>query len=133
MKKLFFGFLLLITTLGCSSESTPPDELIDEQTYQQMFMEFTIINQFDQRILEEKSQEEFRQLVYEHYDVTEEEFRISHEYYEQQVDEQLDRVREMSKILRAERDSLITVEREYKKITSPEQADSLRQVLRDNE
>lgn len=133
MKKLFFTIILLITVVGCSSDSNPPDELIDEETYQQMFMEFTIINQLDERILQEKSQEDFRQMVYEHYNVTEEEFRISHEYYEQQVDEQLDRVRDMSKILRAERDSLLTIEREYEKITSPEQADSLRQILRDNE
>lgn len=95
-------------------------------------MEFAIINQLDQQILEERSPEELRQLVYKHYNVTEEEFRISHEYYEQQVDEQLERVKEMSKILRAERDSLVTIEREYNQITSPEQADSLRQVLRNN-
>lgn len=133
MKKLFFVIILLITVIGCSSESTPPDELIDEQTYQQMFMEFAIINQLDQRLLKKRSQEEFRQMVYEHYDVTEEEFRISHEYYEQQVDEQLERVKEMSKILRAERDSLLTIEREYGKLTSPERIDSLRQALRINE
>lgn len=132
MRKLFILLILSMTFWSCSSESSPPDELIDEQTYQQMFMEFAIINQLDQQILEERSPEELRQLVYKHYNVTEEEFRISHEYYEQQVDEQLERVKEMSKILRAERDSLVTIEREYNQITSPEQADSLRQVLRNN-
>lgn len=124
---------LLIITFGCSSESSPPDELIDEQTYQQMFMEFAIINQLDQRLLQNRSRDELRELVYEHYNVTEEEFRISHEYYEQQVDQQLERVKEMSKILRTERDSVLAVEEEYEKLTTPEQVDSLRQALRGNE
>lgn len=133
MKKLLIAIILLFATLGCSSESSPPDELIDEQTYQQMFMEFAIINQLDQQLVQKKSREELRQIVYEHYDVTEEEFRISHEYYEQQIDNQLERVKEMSKILRAERDSVLMIEREYEKLTTPEQIDSLRQVLRSNE
>ncbi|NBC65290.1 MAG: DUF4296 domain-containing protein [Bacteroidetes bacterium] len=133
MKKLLFVFILLIILPGCSSESSPPDELIDEQTYEQMFMEFAIINQLDKRILEDRSQEELRQLVYKHYNVTEEEFRISHEYYEQHVEEQLERVRDMSDILREERDSLVVIERKYGRVTSPEQADSLRQALRNNE
>ena len=133
MKKLLFVLTLLIVLLGCSSESNPPDELIDEQTYEQIFMEFAIINQLDKRILEDRSQEELRQLVYEHYDVTEEEFKISHEYYEQNVEEQLERVRDMSDILREERDSLVVIERKYGRVTTPEQADSLRQALRNNE
>lgn len=133
MKRLLIAIILLITTFGCSSDSTPPDELIDEQTYQQMFMEFAIINQLDQQLLQNKSRDELRQTVYEHYGVTEEEFRISHEYYEQQIDDQLERVKEMSNTLRAERDSLLTIEREYEKLTTPEQVDSLRQALRNNE
>jgi hypothetical protein len=133
VKKLLFVLILLIVLPGCSSESNPPDELIDEQTYEQIFMEFAIINQLDKRILEDRSQEELRQLVYEHYDVTEEEFKISHEYYEQNVEEQLERVRDMSDILREERDSLVVIERKYGRVTTPEQADSLRQALRNNE
>nr|WP_255727793.1 DUF4296 domain-containing protein [Rhodohalobacter sulfatireducens] len=130
---MLFVLILLIVLPGCSSESNPPDELIDEQTYEQIFMEFAIINQLDKRILEDRSQEELRQLVYEHYDVTEEEFRISHEYYEQNVEEQLERVRDMSDILREERDSLVVIERKYGRVTTPEQADSLRQALRNSE
>lgn len=133
MKKLAYAVLLLIAFLGCSSESSPPDELIDEETYQQMFMEFAIINQLDQGLLQNTSQDELRDLVYQNYDVTEEEFRISHEYYELQVDQQLERVQEMSRILRAERDSVLSIEDEYEKLTSPEQIDSLRQALRGSE
>jgi hypothetical protein len=133
VKRLFIAVILLITTFGCSSESSPPDELIDEQTYEQMFMEFAIINQLDQRLLQKNSQDNLRQIVYEHYNVTEEEFRISHEYYESQVDAQLERVKEMSRTLRTERDSLLAIQRQYEKLTTPEQVDSLRQVLLNKE
>lgn len=133
MKKLAFVVVLLITILSCSSESSPPNELIDEETYQQMFMEFAIINQLDQQLLQETSRDELRDLVYEHYNITEQQFRISHEYYEQQVDQQLERVKEMSKTLRAERDSLLAIEDEYEKLSTPEQVDSLRQALRNRE
>lgn len=133
MKRLLIAVILLITTFGCSSESSPPDELIDEQTYEQMFMEFAIINQLDQRLLQKNSQDNLRQIVYEYYNVTEEEFRISHEYYESQVDDQLERVKEMSRTLRTERDSLLAIQRQYEKLTTPEQVDSLRQVLLNKE
>jgi DNA-binding ferritin-like protein len=133
VKRLFIAVILLIITFGCSSESSPPDELIDEQTYEQMFMEFAIINQLDQRLLQKNSQDNLRQIVYEHYNVTEEEFRISHEYYERQVDAQLERVKEMSRTLRTERDSLLAIQRQYEKLTTPEQVDSLRQVLLNKE
>lgn len=133
MKRLLIAVVFLMITFGCSSESSPPDELIDEQTYEQMFMEFAIINQLDQRLLQKTSQEQLRQLVYEHYNVTEEEFRISHEYYERQIDDQLERVKEMSRTLRSERDSLLTIERKYEKLSTPEQVDSLRQALLNKE
>lgn len=133
MKKFALAVLLLITTFGCSSESSPPDELIDEETYEQMFMEFAIINQLDQRLLQNTTQDELRDMVYDHYQVTEEEFRISHEYYEQQVDQQLERVKEMYKTLRIERDSVLAIEDKYENLTTPEQIDSLRQALRTKE
>lgn len=133
MKNLYLGLIMLMTFLACGSESTPPELLIDEETYQLMFMEFAIINQLDQSILEKRSEEEFRQMVYEQYGVTEEQFRISHEYYEQQIDQQLERVSEMSEILRAERDTLVVIERKYNRVTSPAQLDSLRQSLRNDQ
>jgi len=133
VKKICFALVLIITAVSCSSNSSPPDELIDEETYKQMFMEFAIINQLDQQLLQNTSRKELRQIVYSHYGVTEEEFRISHEYYEQQVENQIERVREMSKILRAERDSVLVVDRKYQELESQEQADSLRQALFNNE
>lgn len=131
------NFLLILFAFaaiyGCGSESSEPDELISEKTYEHMFIEFAIINQMDQQLLKNTSQEELRQMVYEQYGVSEEEFRISHEYYEQNIDEQLERVKEITQLMRSERDSVQTIQRKYEAITTPEQLDSLRQNLLDNE
>lgn len=113
MRKLLAILLLFALISSCKSDPSKPQELIDEQTYERMFVEFAIINQLDQKLLENTSEEELRNKVFEHYGVSEEEFEISHQYYEQQLEQQLDRVSEITKMLRSERDTLNTIERKY--------------------
>lgn len=117
--------------MGC--DPSTPDELIDEETYEQMFMEFAIINQLDQNLLQYTTRDELRNKVYEYYGVTEQEFRVSHEYYESQVEQQIDRVLEMTNILREERDTLNVIERKYREALRDGRVDSLRQELSGNE
>ena len=96
---------------GCSDPA--PKELIPEETYKRMFIEFTIINQYDEHVLQEQTPEDIRRQVYDRYGVTAEEFRISHEYYEQDTEMQLQRIDEISKMMRAERDTLLEAERQF--------------------
>ncbi|MDX1641131.1 MAG: DUF4296 domain-containing protein [Balneolaceae bacterium] len=128
MKKILFILFAGLIIVSCKPESSAPDELIDEETYERMFAEFAIINQLDEQLLSYTSREELRNKVYEHYGVTEEEFRISHEYYEQNIDAQLERVQEITKMLRAERDTAQVIQRQFESIP-PEKLDSLRQSL----
>lgn len=128
MKKFLFILFAGIVLLGCEPESSAPAELIDEYTYERMFIEFAIINQLDQHLLSNTSRDELRDKVYESYGVTEEEFRISHEYYEQNLDAQLERVQDINKMLRAERDTVQGIQRKFEAIP-PEKLDSLRQSL----
>lgn len=132
MKKSLFILLAGIMLLGCEPESSAPAELIDEETYERMFIEFAIINQLDQHLLSNTSRDDLRDKVYESYGVTEEEFRISHEYYEQNLDAQLERVQDINKMLRAERDTVQVIQRKFEAIP-PEKLDSLRQALPSNE
>lgn len=132
MKKSLFILLAGIMLLGCEPESSAPAELIDEETYERMFIEFAIINQLDQHLLSNTSRDDLRDKVYESYGVTEEEFRISHEYYEQNLDAQLERVQDINKMLRAERDTVQVIQRKFEAIP-PEKLDSLRQILPSNE
>lgn len=133
MRKFFIILAAFTLISGCEPETSNEDEIIDEQTYEHMFIEFAIINQLDQRLLKNSSREELRNKVYQHYGVTQEEFRISHEYYEQNIDEQLERVKEINKILRAERDSVQAIQRRYEAVTTPEQLEQLRQSLSESE
>lgn len=131
MKKIVVVFITFIALMGC--DPSTPDELIDEETYEQMFMEFAIINQLDQNLLQYTTRDELRNKVYEYYGVTEQEFRVSHEYYESQVDQQIDRVLEMTNKLREERDTLNVIERKYREALRDGRVDSLRQELSRNE
>lgn len=133
MKKFLLILLTGFLMTGCGPESPASDELIDEETYERMFIEFAIINQLDQQLLHNTTREELQDKVYEHYGVTEEEFSVSHEYYEQNIEAQLERVKEINKMLRSERDSIQTIQRKYESITTPQQLDSLRQSLLDSE
>lgn len=112
MKYLPVIFLLLVATLVACDDPVPPD-LISEETYKRMFIEFTIINQYDELLLQGRSREELRNMVYEHYNVTPDEFRNSHRYYESNIERQLKRIDEINLMMRAERDTLIEAEKQY--------------------
>lgn len=128
MRKVLFVIVAGLIFWGCEPESSAPDEIINEETYERMFIEFAIINQLDQQLLNNISQEELRSKVYESYGVSEDEFRISHEYYERNIEEQIERVKEINKILREERDSIQVIQRKFE-TTPREKLDSLRQTL----
>lgn len=112
MKYLPFFFILITAVFAACDEPVPPD-LISEDTYKKMFVEFVIINQFDELLLEGRSREELRNMIYEHYGVTPEEFRSSHRYYESNIERQLKRIDEINLMMRAERDTLMEAEKNY--------------------
>jgi hypothetical protein len=111
---------------GCLNR--PPDKLVDEETYKRMFVEFAIINQYDSTLLKDHTHDELRELVYEHYGVSSEQFRVSHEYYESDLDAQIRRVGTINEMLRKERERISEAETEYRN-SQRTPVDSLRQNL----
>ncbi|MEX0822988.1 MAG: hypothetical protein WD008_01290, partial [Balneolaceae bacterium] len=71
---------------------------------------------------------ELRSEIYSRFNTDEERFRITHEYYENRIPEQLERMERISLNLRAERDSISAVQKRYRD-ANKENADSLRQRL----
>lgn len=123
---LLFSLFLLFTFSGC--EENEPNFLIEEDTYILMFAELAIIDQYDPNLLKNETKEDIRNLVYQKYGVSKQDFRQSHKYYEEDIDAQLDRLEKVNLILREERDAIDQLERELiieNKLT----ADSLRQRL----
>ena len=130
MKKSSLVILALLFLVHCE-EPKPPEQVIDEQTYEKMFIEFAIIDQMDEKLRGDKSREELRQMIFDAYSVSEQEFEISHRYYEDQLDAQIERSEEINLQLRAERDTLVVIERLYEKAKEAGELDSLRQSLSD--
>jgi hypothetical protein len=93
-----------------------------------MFAELAIIDQYDPNLLKNRTKEEIRDSVYQKYNVTKEDFRRSHNYYEEDIDSQLNRLEKVNLLLREERDAVDDLERDLRE-RNKLSADSLRQRL----
>lgn len=108
---LLFSILSLAFLQACSDE---PEMLLDEETYGNVLVELTIVNQLDEAQLGDRTQEEMRDEVFQKFSVSREEFRISHDYYQRDMQGQMQRVEILSERLRAERDSIQEAERRFR-------------------
>jgi len=117
---------LLFTLISCEEEQ----DIIEEDLYITIMTELAIVNQMDVELLGEKSREEKRNEIFNHYGVSEEMFDISHEIYQSDIDAQMNRVKDVQDRLRTERDSVQAAERRYREENRPD-PDSLRQQIRD--
>lgn len=89
----FFLFLLLfVFTLGCEQNSPPP-ELIEEDTYIDLLVELQLLKSYRETVAADSGVvDSLQQQIYSKYDITKEQFRISHDYYQEQYIEQKKRV-----------------------------------------
>ena len=127
MRLLWFLILTsLLLTVSCTDSDQ--DLLIDDQTYQNMFVEFAIINHLDDKLLRDTTKEELVNSIYGHYGVTEEQFRYTHDYFESNISEQLLRMEKILVRLREERELINEAAQQYE-IENRESADSLRQRI----
>ena len=127
IKRLIIPAIILVFASGCDFGSS--DQIMDERTYEDIFIELAFLDQFDDKLLNDITKEEMREQIFDHYGVTSEEFKISHEHYQNQVDEQLERLQRIGERIRAERDKVNEAERKFKE-ANREDLDSLRQSLR---
>ena len=108
---IILALLSLTLFQACSDE---PDQLLDEETYSNVLAELTIVNQIEETYLGDRTKEQLRKEVFEKYQVTREQFRISHDYYQRDMESQIQRVEEIRQRLRADRDSIQEAEREFR-------------------
>lgn len=116
----------LLFTISCTDSHKTL--LIDDQVYQDMFLEFAIINHMDERLLKDTTTEELVNRVYEHYGVTEEQFRYTHDYFESNISEQLLRMEKILVRLRKESLALDSTVQNYRELEKAS-ADSLHQRI----
>lgn len=127
MKVVWF-FMLSVFMLTVSCTDSKKSLLIEDQVYQDMFLEFAILNHMDRKLLENRTIEELVNSVYDHYNVTEEQFSYTHDYFESNLSEQLLRMEKILVRLREERET-ISEAAEIHERENRASADSLRQRL----
>ena len=95
-KQIAFFLLLLITGFGCTEpdETPKPDNLIAEQNYIDLLIEMQHISTYRDAQPDSVNADSLKQLVYQKFGITEEQFLASHTFYQKQVERQLDRVHE---------------------------------------
>lgn len=106
-KGILFGLVFVISYSCVGPEEIPkPKNLLPEDTYIDLLVEvqhvITYINAYPDSV----NSDSLTLLVYDKYQVTEEEFLSSHEYYQKQVKEQVERIDEALLRLRTEDEQL---------------------------
>ncbi len=126
--RLFWFFMISTLLLAVSCTDSEKALLIEDQIYQDMFVEFAIINHMDEILLKDTTKEELVNNVYDHYGVTEEQFRYTHDYFESDISEQLLRMEKILIRLREERELINEAAQKYE-IEQKAAADSLHQRI----
>lgn len=103
MKKLILSvFFLLIGSgfAGCD-QNEPPPFVIEENTYIDLMVELQLLRSYIEIVpTESGTVDSLRKEIYNKYDITAEQFRVSHEYYQGQYTEQKGRIDEAIERLR---------------------------------
>lgn len=123
MKKPFIIILVFFFAVSCDFDDS--DKIMDEKTYEDVFIELAFLDQYDEKLLNDITRDELRDTIFDHYGVTKEQFRISHEHYQSQVEKQLERIDRIGQRIRDERDKVNEADRKYKE-SLREKSDSLK-------
>lgn len=100
MNKLPDPYLLLLVLIpaailmpGCSQEEKPPADLLPEQTYVDLMVELQLVKTYAKALPSDAvNVDSLTQAVFTKYDVTRQQFRSSHQYYQDDVAAQKERI-----------------------------------------
>lgn len=108
MKHRLITVFLMFTTLVLSScgNTTAPEDILEEDRYVSVFTELVVINQLNEEQLDSLSRDYLKEQVFEEHDVSREQFERTHQYFQQQPDQQIQRLDRIEETLTTERDSL---------------------------
>lgn len=99
-------WLILIIFCGfiSCSDPTAPEEVIEEETYINVFTELVIINLLSEAQIDSVARDSLKQEVFDEYRVSREQFDEAHRYYQKQPDEHLRRLDKIEEILTEQRE-----------------------------
>lgn len=120
-RTLLIPLLVSFLFISCTGHSGPSEEMLSEEMYETLFIELAILNQMDDRVFNDITRSELKGRVFDHYGVTQEQFDLSHEYYQSRTETHLQRIERINNKLRDERDLISEAERVYNEKISEKQ------------
>ena len=105
MKKYWSAFILCLFFLtvfnACKTQVQPPENLIDEDTYINLMIEFQLLESYrDSMPPDSVATDSLKEVVLEKYSVTEAQFLTSREYYRQDYEQHVKRIEKAIEELR---------------------------------
>ena len=94
-----FCCLLLMGCLG----NDRPDKILAEEQYINLIIELQLLRSHQKQLPEETNIDSMKAAIFNKYETTEAIFQESHSYYQQNVDQQSDRIKEAIDRLRQDR------------------------------
>ncbi len=93
-------FLSAGLLLSCSGSESPPDNLIEEETYIDLLVELQLLETYRSGVPDSVAADTLRAAIFRKHGVQPEAFRRSHRYYRQNLEEQKERIDEAIERLR---------------------------------
>lgn len=94
---------ILCGFISCS-DPTAPEDVMEEETYINIFTELVIINQLSDAQIDSVAQDSLKQKVFDEYGVNRDQFDEAHRYYQKQPDAHLRRLDRIEEILTEQRE-----------------------------
>lgn len=98
-------FFLCFGLMGCTNE---PNDLLGESVYLDVMTELAFVNELDDAILQEQGLNRAAMMdsVYSKYQITPNQFLISHNYYQRDAQKHSERIEQVEQRIQAERERL---------------------------
>lgn len=91
--RLLCMMLLAVLAAGCSGEPAPPDDLLNEDTYIDLVVEMKMLQSYEKHLDPDSTAvDSLQRVIFQTYGTTEQQFRKSHRYYQQQAEAQRERI-----------------------------------------
>lgn len=99
----FFSIILICSfiLLGCGDDK--PSNLLAEDTYIDLLVELQLLRSYQQNHPDASGIDSLRTVIFDKYHTTEVQFKQSHQYYQQDIDRQSERIKEAIERLRKDR------------------------------
>lgn len=92
-----------LSLLSCENPPEPPEDLIGEETYTNLIAELTLSRSLVNTRSALHVEDSLRQVLFEHYGTTREQFDRSHAWYQRQPEQQMARLDSINAMLREQR------------------------------